>query len=397
MRGSMASLPRKCDHFSGEGSFESPFVISSDSESEAATVQSHFKRKRNKSSDEAYRKRMKGLSFVQKRFSSARFKSRKASNGARVGRYKTGLLDLRHVPRQCLAATQHNLDYSRFHRLPGEIRNMIYQLVLGDQYIFIRYQPYRPLRLWENGRFHRKLLKGGWRFECFPDDKPICRLTDRERVRESSRLSLLAPICRLSYQETNLYLFAANIFGFGNKWEMHKFLKERLLVQRQVFERLHLDWFIEDTSVLNDLKGLETVFVTSGKRIEEYPWAEKELYPDFESLQQSWFDVGILAVPILTKEKEKEEAGLPVQQREESNDPLPSSSESDSGSSSGTSDSLDELSDLLDEDFDPFNDDVDPCVNYHRLGNDYDPYRDHYGLDDDYDPWDEICDPSMDF
>ncbi|RYN33813.1 hypothetical protein AA0112_g5632 [Alternaria arborescens] len=123
-------------------------------------------------------------------------------------------------PRRISEITPRNSDISPLLRLPGEIRNEVYQYVLNE------------------GAYH------------FMDDD-LWPMTECEE-----RFALLR-VCREIYNETRLLPFSLNTFSFSNFQNFHRFIvKFTTAKQRQAIRAL--DIAICNSCCIDDMKDFET-------------------------------------------------------------------------------------------------------------------------------------------
>ncbi|KAF1359339.1 hypothetical protein EJ07DRAFT_77821, partial [Lizonia empirigonia] len=98
---------------------------------------------------------------------------------------------------------------SPFLRLPGEVRNRIYNLALGNRQIMILHP-----RLYSAIRYSRR-----------------CHGTDPFEPNTVDKLLHLTETCRQIHAETDLLVFKANDFRIGSELNFNKFLDS--ISQRQ--------------------------------------------------------------------------------------------------------------------------------------------------------------------
>ena len=118
-----------------------------------------------------------------------------------------------------------NSTTSRLLSLPSEIRNRIYNLVLGGERLAISYEPhqrkYKQLdycryRVHVGGGLYHHLALNGY----------------RRGARRTLHLGLIR-VCRQIYGETALLPYALNEFAFENDWVRRKFWKETKPAQQR--------------------------------------------------------------------------------------------------------------------------------------------------------------------
>ena len=104
--------------------------------------------------------------------------------------------------------------------LPPEIRNRIFNLVLGCQRLWISYKPHEHFTRTIKGQRHHVHVPGG--------------LYHQTGARFDKKLHLgLLRVCRQTYGEVALLPYALNTFFFKDVWVRRKFMKERRPVQQR--------------------------------------------------------------------------------------------------------------------------------------------------------------------
>ncbi|KAJ4289320.1 hypothetical protein N0V88_007071 [Collariella sp. IMI 366227] len=134
---------------------------------------------------------------------------------------------------------EHNRNLSPLLRLPPELRNRIYELVLSVGQVNVRFKKWehRPRTRSNGQRYYETSAEGGF----------FCRVLDRDQnpwqePRESKStttiitterrggMTLLSPVCRQLYHETVLLPFRLNAWSFESLAVMDRFvMKEKRL------------------------------------------------------------------------------------------------------------------------------------------------------------------------
>ncbi|KAK5652223.1 hypothetical protein OQA88_10720 [Cercophora sp. LCS_1] len=155
---------------------------------------------------------------------------------------------------------------SPFLRLPGEIRNRIYELVLDVGQIHVRYKRWEHRR--KNGQLGYETIPGG--FHCLA-------LKRRQNpwasggvpISNKRGMTLLSGICRQLYHETSALPFGLNYWSFENVGVMDRlFFKEKRVTRAQrraittVFSELPLT-----TTHDKAFEGLEQVLLKHGGKM----------------------------------------------------------------------------------------------------------------------------------
>jgi hypothetical protein len=146
---------------------------------------------------------------------------------------------------------------SPFLRLPGEIRNRIYEYALGGNTINIGYQTYHSS--------YEKVVPV-FKYHCTVFSERVNPYKDRQnaRVNTSRSFTLLNNICRQLYLETTALPYKLNTIAFDSHNTMINFiLIERRLSpqQRHALTQLFLPNDIPGANMLTFLPNLEKVFL----------------------------------------------------------------------------------------------------------------------------------------
>lgn len=205
-------------------------------------------------------------------------------------------------------------------RLPYELRLQIYELVLGDRQIHVRFVPWQY-----KGRFKRsskvdgETVKGHFRYEVLPKrhdpwapgveqmwdplvkpkrqlDVPSNGQSRRAQICHGftgTRLTLLSGVCRQLYHETALLPQKLNTWSFETLHLMERYiLKENRmsLHQRRALHTLYCRERLPK-DVHKKLKWLKVIVWKDGKTLR---WQDLEIFPDIawkdrhELIQRSW-------------------------------------------------------------------------------------------------------------
>ncbi|CAK7200468.1 hypothetical protein SEUCBS139899_003163 [Sporothrix eucalyptigena] len=186
-----------------------------------------------------------------------------------------------------------NADESPLLRLPPELRNRIYGLVLTVGQVHVRYRPWR----------HRKLTKGGSTpNKSSPTDsstdapetsgefyavaldvdqdawsKKACKSFSKNKVTSlPDALTPLAGVCRQLYRETAALPFALNAWSFESARVMERYLlreKRLTLLQRRAIAVLIVSDDLPSRSMEKYLGGLRAVVWKDGKTFQRWELA----------------------------------------------------------------------------------------------------------------------------
>ena len=132
---------------------------------------------------------------------------------------------------------KNNQEVSPLLRLPPEIRNYIYELVLSVGIISVHHRPVG--HRWHLGRNPPKgvheVIPGG--FYCRRLDisqNPWVETRNSSTNKEERGVTLLSPVCRQLYRETNLLPFQLNAWCFESVTVMERYvIKEKRLPREQ--------------------------------------------------------------------------------------------------------------------------------------------------------------------
>ncbi|CAK7268843.1 hypothetical protein SEPCBS119000_003266 [Sporothrix epigloea] len=184
-----------------------------------------------------------------------------------------------------------NVDKSPLLRLPPELRNRIYDLVLNVGQIHIRHRPWRlrkaaqksaPLSPVESsgvcGKFYAVALdadKDAW-------SKKTCRSFSKQSSKTPvplpDALTPLGAVCRQLYAETAALPFSLNAWSFENSGIMERYLlreKRLTLFQRRAMAVLIVSVFddLPSRAMENYLGGLRAIIWKDGKTFQRWDLA----------------------------------------------------------------------------------------------------------------------------
>ena len=147
-------------------------------------------------------------------------------------------------------------------RLPGEVRNRIFEHVLGGNTIRIGYETYRP----DYKRYALSKVVPVFKYHCTVFDKQVdpYRLCELPGVKTSTGFPLLNHVCRQLYLETGPLPFKLNMIAFEKHITMFYFLvtEQRLTrQQRHALTKLLIWDELPGANILTYLPNLERVFL----------------------------------------------------------------------------------------------------------------------------------------
>ncbi len=158
-----------------------------------------------------------------------------------------------------------NQQFSPLLRLPPELRNRIYELVLDVGQINVCFKKWEHKLRTRNGqRYYETTVGGFW-----------CRILDKDQNpwREPKAappprrgLKLLSPVCRQLYHETALLPFRLNAWSFESLHVMDRFVmkeKRLSLPHRRAIRMLYAQTVLP-TAVEKYFGGLEVVVLETG-------------------------------------------------------------------------------------------------------------------------------------
>ncbi|KAF3767953.1 hypothetical protein M406DRAFT_329002 [Cryphonectria parasitica EP155] len=186
-------------------------------------------------------------------------------------------------------------------RLPYELRLQIYELLLGDRQIHIRFVPWQYKRRVKRGNTDKETVKGHFRYEVLPKRQDpwasgVNQLWENAATSlqaAGARLTLLSGVCRQLYDETALLPQKLNIWSFESMHMMERYiLKDNRmhLHQRKAIEVLYCREKLPK-DVHKKLKWLKAIVWKDGEKLR---WQDLELFPDImwkdrqQLLEQSW-------------------------------------------------------------------------------------------------------------
>ncbi|CAO2657311.1 Nn.00g034370.m01.CDS01 [Neocucurbitaria sp. VM-36] len=167
-----------------------------------------------------------------------------------------------------------NQSRSKFLQLPGEVRNMIYEYVVGGNTIHINFETYRtilePDVPGEPGepdvpvvpRLVIPIFK--YHYTIYDQRANPFEQTEPPDVRISTGLTLLSDICRQMYLETAVMPFNLSLISFDSHNTMFNFLfKEQRISRAQLdaITELALPFTLPEPNMLIHLRNLEKVLV----------------------------------------------------------------------------------------------------------------------------------------
>lgn len=182
-------------------------------------------------------------------------------------------------------------------RLPYELRLQVYELVLGDRQIHIRFVPWQYKgRVKRTKPADRESVKGHFRYEVLlkkqdPWAPGIEQTWDLRGA--AARLTLLSGVCRQLYHETALFPQKLNTWSFETAHLMERYiLKENRmpLQQRRALQMLYCRERLPK-DVQKKLKWLKVIIWKDGENLR---WQDLELFPDVawkdrkELIERSW-------------------------------------------------------------------------------------------------------------
>ncbi|KAL1839887.1 hypothetical protein VTJ49DRAFT_1022 [Mycothermus thermophilus] len=156
-------------------------------------------------------------------------------------------------------------------RLPPELRNRIYELVLDVGQIHVCFKRWEHKARIRNGQRYYETSEGGFFCRILErDQNPWRELKSRKPPSDGSPaprgMTLLSPVCRQLYHETALLPFRLNAWSFDSLHTMDRYImkEKRLpLPQRRAIRLLYTQTVLP-TPVEKYLGGLEVIVLESG-------------------------------------------------------------------------------------------------------------------------------------
>ncbi|KAK4149275.1 hypothetical protein C8A00DRAFT_47074 [Chaetomidium leptoderma] len=179
---------------------------------------------------------------------------------------------------------ERNQQFSPLLRLPPELRNRIYELVLDVGQINVYFKKWEHRARTRHGQRYYETTEGGFGCRILDRDQNPWRDPKPETTTESPSsgrgMKLLSPVCRQLYHETVLLPFRLNAWSFESLSAMDRYvMKEKRLPlpHRRAIRLLYVQTVLP-TAVENYFGGLEVVVLGSGltmaKRMVESDHAE---------------------------------------------------------------------------------------------------------------------------
>lgn len=183
-----------------------------------------------------------------------------------------------------------NRKQSPFLRLPYELRLHIYELVLGDRQIHIRFVPWRTnKRRTKNGTVYTDTVKGRFHYDILEKRQDPWSI-EAEMLRKAaldrdddddddSRLTLLSGVCRQLYHETALLPHRINTWSFESMHVMEKYIIKENRMPLQQRRAIHTLWCKEriPKALQQKFAGLEVIIWRVGGKPR---WQDLTLFPD---------------------------------------------------------------------------------------------------------------------
>lgn len=182
---------------------------------------------------------------------------------------------------------------SPFLRLPYELRLQIYELVLGDRQIHIRFLPWRQhKRQTKSEAEYTDTIKGRFRIDILDrrqdpwgvEAAKFLRLTTTIRPKPSDtlddrKLTMLSGVCRQLYHETSLLPHRLNTWSFESMHVMEKYIIKENRMPLQQRRAIHTLWCKEriPKALQQKFAGLEVIIWRVGGKPR---WQDLTLFPE---------------------------------------------------------------------------------------------------------------------
>ena len=175
----------------------------------------------------------------------------------------------------CLSCSlDRNQQLSPLLRLPPELRNRIYELVLDVGQINVCFKKWEHKARMRNGQRYYETIVGGFWCRILPKDQNPWGSGPKVTGPPPRRgLKLLSPVCRQLYHETALLPFRLNAWSFESLHVMDRFvMKEKRLAlpHRRAIRMLYTPTVLP-TAVEKYFGGLEVIVLQTGLTMVKQP------------------------------------------------------------------------------------------------------------------------------
>lgn len=162
---------------------------------------------------------------------------------------------------------QRNERLSLLLRLPPELRNRIYELVLYVGQIKVCYKKWEHRR-----RLHTETVEGGWYCRLLHKEQNPWDLWPLEHPQPPRGMTLLSPVCRQLHHETALLPFSLNAWSFESQQVMDRFVvkEKRLPMPHRRAIRLLYSQAVLTTAVEKYFGGLEVILLENNTRMTKH-------------------------------------------------------------------------------------------------------------------------------
>lgn len=165
-----------------------------------------------------------------------------------------------------------NQQLSPLLRLPPELRNRIYELVLDVGQVHVCFKKWEHKARMRNGQRYYETTEGGFWCRILDKDEnpwrePKAKPTDKPTKPTPPRgMTLLSPVCRQLYHETALLPFRLNAWSFESLHIMDRYVmkEKRLPLSHRRAIRLLYAQTVLPAPVEKYLGGLEVIVLETG-------------------------------------------------------------------------------------------------------------------------------------
>ncbi|GAB1318525.1 F-box domain-containing protein [Madurella fahalii] len=161
---------------------------------------------------------------------------------------------------------ERNQQLSPLLRLPPELRNRIYELVLDVGQIHVCFKKWEHKARTRNGQRYYDTTEGGfWCRVLERDQNPWQSVTSMQPV-PTRGMTLLSPVCRQLYHETALLPYSLNAWSFETHHVMERYLikEKRLPRQHRRAIKLLYSQHVLPSPVEKYFGGLEKIMLEYG-------------------------------------------------------------------------------------------------------------------------------------
>ncbi|KAF2192808.1 hypothetical protein K469DRAFT_621457 [Zopfia rhizophila CBS 207.26] len=175
---------------------------------------------------------------------------------------------------------EHNQKMSPLLRLPGELRNHIYELILGGKVIYIQYQTYES-QGWNPIKETYKSTIPRFRFHCTVFNQPVKlpsivfpEFAPQMQGKGEEGFTLLNGVCRQLYNDTAVLPYELNAWVFSSYTALENFILHRKALprsHRKAITDLVVPFTLPSESLVDYMGGLQSVYLVEIEKYQHLP------------------------------------------------------------------------------------------------------------------------------